>query len=350
MSKKIAIIGHFGGDENITDGQTVKTKILYDELTMKTEWKIKKIDTYYKRKKPMKLAFQTLCALLSRKDIIILLSGNGMRFYFPVLYWANMLLGTRVYHDVIGGNLDSYIKRNPKYAKYLNSFEVNWIETEMLKKHVENCGVTNCEVIPNFKQLAVLPESAIDIEENGAFRFCTFSRVMKEKGIEDAIAAVKKINSEAGETVCTLDIYGLIDKGYKERFSEVMSTALPCVQYRGVVPFDKSVEAIKNYAAILFPTTWDGEGFPGTIVDAYSAGLPVIATDWNSNSEVIAEGKTGFIYPHIEKDGLALSMKKFMKYDAAARLTMRKNCLTAAKEYLPQKWIGIIKRQIESNS
>ena len=31
-SKKIAIIGHFGGSENLLDGQTIKTKILYDEL------------------------------------------------------------------------------------------------------------------------------------------------------------------------------------------------------------------------------------------------------------------------------------------------------------------------------
>ena len=32
--KEIAIIGHFGGNEEILDGQTVKTKILYNELQM----------------------------------------------------------------------------------------------------------------------------------------------------------------------------------------------------------------------------------------------------------------------------------------------------------------------------
>ena len=43
--KEIAIIGHFGGNEEILDGQTVKTKILYNELQNATDWKIKKIDT-----------------------------------------------------------------------------------------------------------------------------------------------------------------------------------------------------------------------------------------------------------------------------------------------------------------
>ena len=32
-SRKIGIIGHFGGKENILDGQTIKTKILHEELS-----------------------------------------------------------------------------------------------------------------------------------------------------------------------------------------------------------------------------------------------------------------------------------------------------------------------------
>lgn len=37
-NNKIAIIGHFGGNEERLDGQTIKTKILYDELKSATEW------------------------------------------------------------------------------------------------------------------------------------------------------------------------------------------------------------------------------------------------------------------------------------------------------------------------
>ena len=39
---KLGIIGHFGGNKKFLDGQTVKTKILYEELEKKTNWKIKK--------------------------------------------------------------------------------------------------------------------------------------------------------------------------------------------------------------------------------------------------------------------------------------------------------------------
>lgn len=44
---------------------------------------------------------------------------------------------------------------------------------------------------------------------------------MKEKGIEDAIDAVKTVNSRLGRTVYTLDIFGQVDKDYEERFSEL---------------------------------------------------------------------------------------------------------------------------------
>ena len=34
---KLGIIGHFGGNKKFLDGQTVKTKILYEELEKKNE-------------------------------------------------------------------------------------------------------------------------------------------------------------------------------------------------------------------------------------------------------------------------------------------------------------------------
>ena len=67
------------------------------------------------------------------------------------------------------------------------------------------------------------------------------------------------------------------------------------VSYGGKVPFDKSVDILKNYFALLFPTYYDGEGFAGTLIDAFSAGVPVIASDWKYNAEIVNE-KVGIVY------------------------------------------------------
>lgn len=339
--KKIAVIGHFGGNKEFYDGQTVKTKILCSELQEATEWKIKKVDTYFKSVKPIRLLIKSIWTLLTTKRVIVLLSGNGMKFYFPILSLFSKIFKTKVFHDVVGGNIDKIIENNPKFLKYLNSFKENWVETENLRKKVESIGIKNARVIPNFKRLDVVNVEDIQKEHSEPFKFCTFSRVMKEKGIADAVQVVQEINNDYGRMVCSLDIYGKVDDEYKEDFERLMSEASDAITYRGVVPFAESVDAIRDKYALLFPTFWRGEGFPGTIVDAYSAGLPVIATDWNCNSEIVIDKITGILYPNGEQNTLKDSIEYFIKNIEKIR-EMRFNCINEARKYQPDEHIGYI--------
>lgn len=341
--KRVAIIGHFGGKENFTDGQTVKTKILEKELRAASQWKLVKVDTYYKNKNIFRLLWDTFVCLVSCKHIFVLLSGNGMRMYFPILHFFSKWFKTCVYHDLIGGSIHQYVIKYPKFRTYLNSFRVNWVETSSIVKALEDVGVYNAEVMPNFKRLNVVDETSLPTEFTPPYRFCTFSRIMKEKGIEDAMETVEAINAEAGQTVCTLDIYGNIDAGYTERFEEIMAKATSAVQYRGKVPFDKSVETIKNYYALLFPTCWSGEGFAGTIVDAFSAGLPVIATDWNCNGEIVEDMVTGILYPNKQFSCLKEAVEWLIQNPEAVA-KMKKQCICSARRYQPDAYI---KRIIE---
>ena len=194
-SRKIGIIGHFGGKENILDGQTIKTKILHEELSKATDWKIIKVDTYYKKKNPIKLFIDTFKCLFSTKDIIVLLSGNGMKFYFPILSFFAQKFHTNIYHDVIGGNLDVYVSKYPKFKKYLNSFQINWVETAGMKDKLENQAIKNCEVMPNFKRLSIADREE-EIEFSEPYRFCIFSRVMKEKYEKEKTFYVRTENLE----------------------------------------------------------------------------------------------------------------------------------------------------------
>lgn len=340
-NKKVGIIGHFGGNENILDGQTIKTKILYDELSKTSNWSIIKADTYYKKKNPIRLVLETIKVLFSTKDIIVLLSGNGMKFYFPLLSVCSKLFGHRIYHDVIGGNLDSYVENNPKFKKYLSSFVVNWVETNSMKMSLEKRNIQNCEVMPNFKRLNI-----VKVQENvynEPYRFCIFSRVMKEKGIEDAISAINEINCESKTTKCELDIYGRIDDTYKERFEKIMKNCTSSIKYKGTVPFDKSAETLKDYYALLFPTYWHGEGFPGTIVDAFAASLPVIATDWSCNGEIIINKENGILYPNSEIPDLKTAINWLVSSSDVMSI-MKRKCTENAIKYQPDMYI---KRIIE---
>ena len=333
---RLTIIGHFGGNEEILDGQTIKTKILYNELINKSNFNIKTVDTYYKRKRPLKLVFSSIKNIFISKNIIILLSGNGMKIYFPILYIFSKIFKKNIYHDVIGGNLHIYVNKYPKYVKYLNSFKVNWVETNLLKNKLNELGINNVEVIPNFKRLNIINKSDIKENNSNCFQFCTFSRVMEEKGITYAIKTVDELRKKGYN--CKLDIYGPIDENYRNSFNKLLKKYEDNVNYCGIVSYDKSVEILKKYDLLLFPTFWDGEGFPGTIIDAFSAALPVVATDWNCNSEIIANYVNGIIYPNDKEKNLDEAIIRIIN-DKELLNKMKFNCINEAKKYLPDEYI-----------
>lgn len=119
---------------------------------------------------------------------------------------------------------------------------------------------------------------------------------MREKGIEDAVNAVVSVNTVLGVQAFSLDIYGQVDGMQTEWFEALQKEFPSYIRYGGLVPFDKSVDVLKCYFALLFPTCYEGEGFAGTLIDAYSAGVPVIASDWKYNAELVNED-VGFVYP-----------------------------------------------------
>ena len=54
-AKTAAVIGHFGGDKEFFDGQTVKTKYVFDELVrLYGANEIVAIDTYRIKRNPLK--------------------------------------------------------------------------------------------------------------------------------------------------------------------------------------------------------------------------------------------------------------------------------------------------------
>ena len=48
---------------------------------------------------------------------------------------------------------------------------------------------------------------------------------------------------------------------------------------------------------MLLPTHYYTEGLPGSVVDAYMSGIPIIVSKWKHAGEFVKDGETGFIIP-----------------------------------------------------
>lgn len=332
--KRIGLIGHMAIGQKKYDGQTVSTRMWQNELNnMELPRKPVFVDTYNYMHRSFSLIASWIKCMFSCSHIVFMLSGNGMRVFLPLLFYSNKIFKRRLYHRVIGGNLCEYVEKNPKWTKYLNGFEVNWVQSNKMVERLKELGVTNGEYLENFRSIKPINEEEITAWKSKPYKFCTFCRVSKAKGIGLAIQAISEVNRKNGSGTVELHVYGPVEDAYKEEFEKLVDENKECVYYEGSIESTKAVDILKNYFFHLFPTTWHGEGFPGTLIDCYNAGLPTIASDWAYNAEYIRNGEMGYIYSWEKPELLEQLIGSSIGDSSEKHLKMRMANLNEAKKY-----------------
>lgn len=338
--RKVCIIGHFGFGEELLNGQTIKTKIITKELRKQLgEKEVGMIDTRSGRKNIPKLVIRVGKAMKNFSNIVIMPAHNGIQFFAPVLCFWKKIHHRKIHYIVIGGWLPKFLKERKWLRNCLKKFDGIYVETSTMKKVLEEQGFGNIFVMPNCKDLEIVSEDELLYSYTQPYKLCTFSRVMKEKGIEDIIRAVIEINQKSNKLIFTLDIYGQVEEDYKERFKKIYNETPDFIQYCGRVSFNQSSKVLKKYFMLVFPTRFYTEGIPGTIIDAFAAGLPVIASKWESFEDIIEDGIVGYGYDF----DIYNELKKKLFYVAKnpdELIKMKKNCIDKAKQFTTQKIVA----------
>lgn len=331
--KKVLIVGAFGFDGEYNDGQTVKTRELYYGLCEKIgSENIDYIETIGWKKNPIKLLLSFFNKAKCSESIIMLPAQNGIYVFSRLLLFAKRLFKNRIYYDVIGGWVGNLLEKQKRLKKCLISFDSIWVETSVLKKQLLNLGFNNIEIIRNFKNLQIVNLDDKKPIDKDCLKLCIFSRINYMKGISDAINVVALINNEKDQEV-KLDIYGPIADEYENDFRNLLEEHNTQINYKGVVSPLSSVDILKDYDALLFPTKYKNEGLPGTIIDAYAAGVPVISARWDSFFDIVEEGKTGIGYTINDLKELKEAIIWAIK-NRELLYRMKINCTKKAKEFL----------------
>lgn len=347
--KRVCAIGHFGKGENLLNGQTIKTKIFTDQLIANYgEEEVFSVDTHGGLRKLLRLVVNVFYGVKECKNIVVYPSDNGIKVIVPLLCVLNVFFHRSLHYIVIGGYIQEYLKKHSLLTKMLMKYSGIYVETEPMKQSLVVMGFKNVFVVPNCKDIPIVSKKEFLLKEESVFRFCTFSRVMKSKGIEDAVNAIEEINKIYGRTICKLDIYGQVDGNEKDWFDILLYriNRIDGVTYCGLIPYNQSVNILKDYYALLFPTYYEGEGFAGTLIDAFAAGIPVIATDWHYNSNIVTHNQTGLIYSVNEKCGLNKSIVYAIENQELWH-KMKYNCIDKATDLKPSNVIKTIIKNME---
>ena len=303
---RIGIWGQFGdGVNKIADGQAVRTTIITEELKARYgKNNIMVVNTNNWRKHPVRFLLNTLRLNATCAKVVIFPADNGFKVGVPIFNFFNKFYRRELYDVVIGGYLPALLKNKPKCIGMLKKYRALFVQTPNLQKDLEKIGLDNIHILSNLKRLNTVKAEEMMVNREAQVKVCTMCRITEPKGIAYAIDAVKAANEALGGIFIHLDIYGIVAPEYQETFDGLLAENGDFVSYGGVVDFDKTTETLRDYFLMLFPTYYYGEGFPGNVVDAYNAALPMIATDWNYNRDVITDGRNGILVPIKDVDAL----------------------------------------------
>lgn len=151
-------------------------------------------------------------------------------------------------------------------------------------------------------------------------------RLAPEKGIHLLLDAYQNANLQYPLLI--------IGSGELEEIVKEASQNNPKIIYVGQQPKDKVYEYMQEAIALVFPSIWY-EGFPLTILEAYSQSLPVIVSSLNSVNSAFKNGIISFAYQAEDKKDLSKALI-LIEADKKEWLDTKKKAMSSLDEiYLP---------------
>lgn len=309
--KQVIFVGWIITGKPPVDGETAKNQYIIAEL--KKYCKVTVLDFYQKNRHPW-IYLQALWALVSQPKATIIFSTSAKNVYGTLKFFRALHLKREVIHWVIGGKFGDNIQNGVIDADVFGYAKYTFVESHAMVKQLQECGIKGVSQLPNFKAIPYFPDLNKALNErkhSSKIRFVFLSRVMPEKGCNYILEAIQKLNEKGLQNKFIVDFYGKIDGSYQNEFMQKMRS-LENVNYHGLLDLKTAAgyDTLATYHAMLFPTYWKGEGFAGVFIDAFIAGLPVLASDWAHNAEIIREGELGLLFPVHDVGALADVMER----------------------------------------
>ena len=336
MKRKVILIGRINQGHLPIGGETAKNQALVAELGKYC--RVIALDFYRNKLRPW-VYLQTLWALLRYPDATIILSTTARNIYPLLKVFKTLGLKRHIIHWIIGGEFDKLVKEGRFNLNVLNVAQWHLAQSKQMVENLRKCGLRGVRYVPNFRKIPKISHEHIQHSTDNSVRFVYMSRIMKEKGVGEILQCEEHLNSLCQDRYA-IDFYGRLDESYQEEFYQTIEK-LPNVEYNGVLNLNEisGYETLASYHAMLFPTFHPSEGIAGAIIDAYIAGIPVIASDWNHNREVVRDGETGIIVPVHNIEMLTQTMRDIIDGKIDLSL-MAANAKKEAEKYRAENTIN----------
>lgn len=310
--KKICLIGNNGFGTPVFDGQRIKVRT-YKNVLESEGFDVRLVELDKPIKRILKIFSQIKKGIKDCDIVVLIASENGERILIPYINSINKKYHKRFVFSQIGSSfLFKHIKHlseeekraffhehsfglqkpNNRIANNLKKIDAILTETDLINSTFSAFfHLNNCFAITNFR--------VYDQKETQQNRVCEnkliyLSRITTKKGIFDLLDVFENIKEKLKFDI-SLDIYGTLylSNDEKAKFNSYLNEH---IRYLGELNPTQTIDTLKKYDLLCFPTKCEGEGTPGCIVESLIAGTPVLSSNFTQSDELLKDGVDSIIY------------------------------------------------------
>lgn len=163
-------------------------------------------------------------------------------------------------------------------------------------------------------------------------RLLFLSVLQPEKGLPELLAATERFPAQ----VC-LSVFGPEVPGFDARAFD----RLPNAAYCGAVPPEQAPAILEAHDALVLPTRYDNEGYPGVVIEAFQMGLPVIVTRRPALEELVTDEQDGLLVEAGSVRSLAGAVVRLCSDDDLFR-HLREGALASGERYRSDRAAEIV--------
>lgn len=130
-----------------------------------------------------------------------------------------------------------------------------------------------------------------------ASKFIFLGHVSRLKGIPELIKASRQLES------VSIDVYGPLQDDFTE------DQFYGNIHYKGILQPEQVADKLQEYDALILPSKLPTEGYPGAIIEAFLAGIPVIASAIGAIPEIV-DASSGLLIPPGDSAALATAINQ----------------------------------------
>jgi len=187
------------------------------------------------------------------------------------------------------------------------------VMTEFNRRDPSICGITDIHVIPH-QMKDSFAQGDVARTEDSEIRILAMGHLCEDKGTQRLIAAAGVLKDEFPDMVLELAGEPLAPYTAEQLHEDISAAGIQGrVRELGVLQGNSKHLAFGRAHVFIFPSTAPYESFGLVMVEAMLWGLPIIASDWRGNADVLMAGKGTHLYsPAGSASALADSLRSLL--------------------------------------